>query len=103
MAETEAGLQGSENVARVALANSGAHSDNGGDPGGRRRRVRTPAQESMHQALGRALKAHYEDLASAPLPDRLLVLLAELEAKEAASSRAPGRDPFDGEGLSRGA
>lgn len=103
MAETEAGLQGSENVARAALASGGAHPDNGGDPAVRRRRVRTPAQESMHQALGRALKAHYEDLASAPLPDRLLVLLAELEAKEAASSRGLGQDALDGEGLIRGA
>lgn len=36
----------------------------------------------VQEALGRALKAHYEDLVSAPVPDRLLVLLAELEAKE---------------------
>lgn len=34
-------------------------------------------------AIGRALKAHFEDLMQAPLPDRLLVLLAELQAKEA--------------------
>jgi hypothetical protein len=33
-------------------------------------------------AIGLALKAHYADLISAPIPDRLLVLLAELEAKE---------------------
>lgn len=33
-------------------------------------------------ALGRALKAHYDDLITAPIPDRFLVLLAELEAKE---------------------
>ncbi len=32
--------------------------------------------------LGRALKAHYDDLARSPIPDRFLVLLAELEAKE---------------------
>lgn len=102
MAETEAGLQGSENVARTVLAN-GAPSDGGGDPSGRRRRVRTPAQESVHQALGRALKAHYEDLASAPLPDRLLVLLAELEAKEGASSRGRSHEALDGEGVGRGA
>lgn len=36
----------------------------------------------IQDALGRALKAHYDDLVSAPIPDRLLVLLAELEAKE---------------------
>jgi len=34
------------------------------------------------QALGDALRAHYQSLAEAPLPDRFLVLLAELEAKE---------------------
>ena len=32
--------------------------------------------------LGQALQAHYDDLASAPVPDRFLALLAELEAKE---------------------
>jgi hypothetical protein len=36
----------------------------------------------IQQILGRALKAHYDDLISAPIPDRFLVLLAELEAKE---------------------
>jgi hypothetical protein len=36
----------------------------------------------IQEALGRALKAHYEDLVNAPIPDRFLVLLAELEAKE---------------------
>jgi Anti-sigma factor NepR len=34
------------------------------------------------QALGNALRAHYQSIAEAPLPDRFLVLLAELEAKE---------------------
>ena len=33
-------------------------------------------------AIGRALKAHYRAIAEIPLPDRFLVLLAELEAKE---------------------
>jgi hypothetical protein len=32
--------------------------------------------------LGRALQCHYDDLVSAPIPDRFLVLLAQLEAKE---------------------
>jgi Anti-sigma factor NepR len=32
--------------------------------------------------LGRALQSHYQDLISTPVPDRFLVLLAELEAKE---------------------
>ncbi len=36
----------------------------------------------VSQALGDALRAHYQSLAEEPLPDRFLVLLAELEAKE---------------------
>lgn len=32
--------------------------------------------------LGRALQIHYDDLVKAPIPDRFLVLLAQLEAKE---------------------
>jgi Anti-sigma factor NepR len=38
--------------------------------------------QKIQDAIGRSLKAHYDDLVSAPVPDRLLVLLAELEAKE---------------------
>jgi len=33
-------------------------------------------------SLGRALKAHYDDLVHAPLPDKFLELLARLEARE---------------------
>lgn len=36
----------------------------------------------IQEAIGRSLKAHYDDLVREPIPDRLLVLLAELEAKE---------------------
>ena len=36
----------------------------------------------IQDAIGRSLKAHFDDLVSAPVPDRLLALLAELEAKE---------------------
>jgi hypothetical protein len=32
--------------------------------------------------IGRALKAHFDDIASTPVPDKFLVLLAQLEAKE---------------------
>lgn len=41
----------------------------------------------LQGVLGRALKAHYDDLVSAPIPDRFLVLLAELEAKEKRDDR----------------
>jgi hypothetical protein len=40
-------------------------------------------------ALGRALKAHYDDLVRDPLPARFLDLLADLDAEEA---RAGGHD-----------
>lgn len=36
----------------------------------------------IQDAIGRGLKAHFDDLVSAPIPDRFLALLAELEAKE---------------------
>ncbi|WP_296575341.1 NepR family anti-sigma factor [Phreatobacter sp.] len=36
----------------------------------------------IQETIGNALKAHYDDLIKAPVPDRFLVLLAELEAKE---------------------
>lgn len=36
----------------------------------------------IQEAIGRSLKAHYDDLVKEPVPDRLLVLLAQLEAKE---------------------
>ncbi len=36
----------------------------------------------IQEAIGKSLKAHYDDLIKAPMPDRFLVLLAELEAKE---------------------
>jgi len=34
------------------------------------------------EAVGAALQAHFQSIADMPLPDRLLVLLAELEARE---------------------
>jgi len=33
-------------------------------------------------AIGRALKSHYDDLVTAPLPEKFLELLARLEAAE---------------------
>ncbi len=36
-------------------------------------------------AVGRALQTHFQAIAEMPLPDRLLVLLAELEARERTS------------------
>ena len=34
------------------------------------------------EAVGNALQSHFQAIADMPLPDRLLVLLAELEARE---------------------
>ena len=34
------------------------------------------------ETIGRALKAHYDDLVHAPVPEKLLDLLARLEAEE---------------------
>lgn len=42
----------------------------------------------IQESIGRSLKAHYDDIVNAPVPDRFLVLLAQLEATERASSGA---------------
>lgn len=44
------------------------------------------------EAIGRALKAHYDDLVEAPLPDKFVELLGRLEAKERSSGGKGGRD-----------
>ncbi len=36
----------------------------------------------VQESIGRSLKAHYDDLINAPVPDKFLVLLAQLEATE---------------------
>jgi hypothetical protein len=45
-------------------------------------RVTPMLGQKVQDAIGRSLKAHYDDLVNAPVPDRLLALLDELEAKE---------------------
>jgi hypothetical protein len=37
------------------------------------------------EAVGRALQSHFQAIADLPLPDRFMVLLAELEARERSS------------------
>jgi hypothetical protein len=37
------------------------------------------------EAVGRALQSHFQAIAELPLPDRFMVLLAELEARERSS------------------
>ncbi len=41
----------------------------------------------VQESIGRSLKAHYDDIVNAPVPDKFLVLLAQLEAQE---NRAAG-------------
>ncbi|MEN5084169.1 NepR family anti-sigma factor [Bosea sp. TWI1241] len=49
----------------------------------------------VQESIGRSLKAHYDDLVSAPVPDKFLVLLAQLEATE---QRLPAKDAADERG-----
>ncbi len=60
--------------------------------GGRLMKKSTPVEKStlddakldskVLETIGRALKAHYDDLVHAPLPEKLLDLLARLEKEE---------------------
>lgn len=36
----------------------------------------------VQESIGRSLKAHYDDIINAPIPDKFMVLLAQLEAQE---------------------
>jgi hypothetical protein len=44
------------------------------------------------EAIGRSLKAHYDELARAPIPDKFLELLERLEAKERSPKSHDGLD-----------
>ncbi len=50
------------------------------------------ANAKLHETIGRSLKAHYNDLVHAPIPDKFLELLARLELKE---QRLPAQDSDD--------
>lgn len=48
----------------------------------------------IQDVIGKSLKAHFDDILAAPMPDRFLVLLSELESREqalAAKERADVR------------
>ncbi|MEF2071776.1 NepR family anti-sigma factor [Consotaella aegiceratis] len=47
-----------------------------------------PLELGPNTAIGRRLKAYYEDVASEPIPDRFLTLLDALDAAELASKRS---------------
>jgi hypothetical protein len=46
----------------------------------------------MQAAIGRSLKAHYDDLIHAPVPDKFIELLAKLEMKEQTSASKEDRE-----------
>jgi Anti-sigma factor NepR len=46
----------------------------------------------VQAAIGRSLKAHYEDLIHAPIPDKFIELLARLELQEQKSRSKDDRD-----------
>ncbi len=52
------------------------------DPDGSVGADRPPIDERIQEVIGRSLRAHYDALLGEAVPDKFLVLLAELEAKE---------------------
>jgi len=46
----------------------------------------------LQEAIGRSLRAHYDDLIHAPVPDKFLELLARLEAQERKTRPQDGQD-----------
>ncbi len=60
--------------------------------------ARTEPDEEMvldprvQESIGRSLKAHYDDIVNAPVPDRFLVLLAQLEDTERRLQSQGGAD-----------
>lgn len=71
------------NNASVSMAESG-----GGDSD----EVELILDPKVQESIGRSLKAHYDDIVNAPVPDKFLVLLAQLEAQE---TRAASGDITD--------
>jgi hypothetical protein len=72
--------QGRARRVREERPMGGIHDDNDKDRKDDDREV--VLDPRIQEAIGKSLKAHYDDLIKAPMPDRFLVLLAELEAKE---------------------
>jgi hypothetical protein len=44
--------------------------------------VEVHLSDAVQTTIGRSLKAYYDDFAKEPIPDRFLVLLAQLESRE---------------------
>lgn len=60
--------------------------DKGSGPG--KSRVDAGLDPRSQEAIGRTLKAHYEDLVRAPVPNKFLEMLDRLEATEQSGQRA---------------
>lgn len=46
----------------------------------------------VQESIGRSLKAHYDDIINAPIPDKFMVLLAQLEAQELRAAAGESSD-----------
>jgi len=46
----------------------------------------------VQESIGRSLKAHYDDIVNSAIPDKFLVLLAQLEAQEQRAAAGSGSD-----------
>ena len=57
-----------------------------------RTKVRRGLDSRSQEAIGRTLKAHFDDLIRAPVPDRFMELLDRLEGNERSSRRNDPRD-----------
>ena len=51
-----------------------------------------------YEAIGRALRAHYDDLLREPLPQRFEELLSQLDGESAASRKDASQDKAGGAG-----
>jgi hypothetical protein len=68
-----------------AFRGSGAGSTPSGEDFGDEQDGAAEVSPLVVDAVGRALQRHFQAIADMPLPDRLLVLLAELESREQTS------------------
>lgn len=69
------------------MSNTGLSETEGGEP-----EFEVLLDPKVQESIGRSLKAHYDDLINAPVPDRFLMLLAQLEASESSLSAKDASD-----------
>jgi hypothetical protein len=63
-----------------------------GSGGGRNDDFELVLDPRVQESIGRSLKAHYDDIVNSPVPDKFLVLLAQLEAQEQRAAAGDGSD-----------